>query len=147
MDKKEKVELTPDDNIKKTLEFSKKLLIITDILLFIIVIFACLMTFITQNMSVLIGIVSGVFGLAGTAHGFYFWKAKSENKIKLMNSYKLTPEIMKEIFKENQSNYYDVMNQGYNSEYNSEVFGTSYDISNIEPDPTLINYKEKGEEG
>ena len=64
--------------IWKGLEFSKKLLIFTEL----IVTFVCILTAIAVllgDASPLTALITASFGLASMSFGFYFWKAKNEN--------------------------------------------------------------------
>ena len=63
----------------KTLEMSKRLLIIALAIvgaLFPVVVIA---TFVLKSPTMLEQYCIGAFGLASVAYGFYFWKAKNEN--------------------------------------------------------------------
>ena len=79
------------------MEFSKLLLFI---LLFIFVstlIFTSVMIFITHDLSPLSVIVPAIEALLSIAVGFYYWKAKAENVIKLSGRKKLDPDDLKDI--------------------------------------------------
>ena len=65
--------------LHKKVETSKKILYITDLLVVVITISTIVLSFITRDTSVLESLITGIFGLAGVSHGFYFWKAKAEN--------------------------------------------------------------------
>lgn len=64
---------------KKKTETSKKLLIFACILTIIISTVVCVAVFVIQDVTPLEFLIAGVYGLASTAFGFYFWKAKNEN--------------------------------------------------------------------
>lgn len=51
----------------------------------LITIVAVVAVFILQDSSPLEWLIVGIFGLASTAFGFYFWKAKNENCAKYGN--------------------------------------------------------------
>lgn len=54
--------------------------------------FSCLMILITRDTSALAILIPAVFAELAAATGFYFDKAKVENKIKLMAHYGVKPE-------------------------------------------------------
>ena len=64
---------------RKRMEMSKLLLIISDIMSGITLVLTFIAVFMMGDLSPLAFLVPGVFGLSSIAHGFYFWKAKSEN--------------------------------------------------------------------
>lgn len=64
---------------KRQMETSKKLLIFTVAMVIIITIVAVTAVFVLQDSSPLEFLIAGVFGLASTSVGFYYWKAKNEN--------------------------------------------------------------------
>ena len=64
---------------KRKIETSKAILYLTDGLVILIVVASIILSFITQDATPLEWISAGVFALATTSHGFYFWKAKCEN--------------------------------------------------------------------
>ena len=53
------------------------------ILTYLFVIFVCVMICIFKDLSPLTFLIPSFFGLSSVAVGFYSWKAKAENKIKL----------------------------------------------------------------
>lgn len=55
-------------------------------------IFACALMWHTGDTTGLNVLIPAVFAEFATATGFYFWKAKNENYIKLMKKYKLPIE-------------------------------------------------------
>lgn len=60
-------------------EYSKKLLYLTWMLIFILLPICTAASFYTADVSPLREYVIGAFGLASVSHGFYYWKAKNEN--------------------------------------------------------------------
>lgn len=80
---------------KKRLEYSKVILFVIAITLGAVITFTMAMVAVTQDLSPLYYIISGLFTLAATAVGFYYWKARAENIIKLREShgYELTKGI------------------------------------------------------
>lgn len=70
---------------KKTIETSKKLLKFTVAMVIIITIVTVIAVFVLQDPGPLEFLIGGIFGLASTAFGFYYWKAKNENCAKYGN--------------------------------------------------------------
>lgn len=64
---------------KKTVETSKKLLIISDILSGVCAAAALIAVFVLKDTSPFAYLIPAAFGLSATSHGFYYWKAKAEN--------------------------------------------------------------------
>ena len=79
------------NRLKRRMEFSKKLLIWSFTLTACIIIFSLVMIWKTQDLSPLMYLIPAVFAEMGLATGFYYNKAKAENKIKLMNTYGIKP--------------------------------------------------------
>lgn len=87
---------------KKT-EFSKKIIIFMTVFTIIITAFALALMWRTGDTSALAYLIPSVFAEYATATGFYYWKARTENKIKLMRLYGETAEkALKE-----QEDYYN----------------------------------------
>lgn len=76
---------------KPKMEFSKKLFIMIAIFNCIITAFTLVMVWRTLDLSPLSYLVPACFAEFATATGFYYSKAKAENKIKLMKSEGITP--------------------------------------------------------
>lgn len=76
--------------VKKKMEMSKKLLIVSDIITSATVILTFAAVFILKDISPLAYLIPAVFGLSSVAHGFYFWKAKAENLRKYGQGDKIT---------------------------------------------------------
>lgn len=72
---------------KKHLEFSKILVILVLAVCIAVIVFACVMMWRTCDLSPLAYIIPTVGTATSTCLGFYFWKAKAENKIKLAKAY------------------------------------------------------------
>lgn len=64
------------------METSKKLLIFVITLVILITIITTIAVFVIADVTPLEVLITGIFGLASTAFGFYFWKAKNENLAK-----------------------------------------------------------------
>ena len=71
---------------KKPLEFSKKILIVLSLATTIIVVLSFVLMFMTQDLSPLSYIITGIFAELASATGFYYWKAKAENVIKIQGN-------------------------------------------------------------
>jgi hypothetical protein len=80
------------------MEFSKKILIVAAIINILVVGFSCVMIFITRDLSPLCYLIPSVAGEVATGTGFYYAKAKAENKIKLMQQYNI--EMTEDSFRE-----------------------------------------------
>lgn len=80
----------------KKMEFSKKILIVAAIINIAVIAFTCFMVWITKDISPLIYLIPSVAAEAATGTGFYYWKARLENSIKLRKEYGLTNEEMTE---------------------------------------------------
>lgn len=70
-------------NQKQKRETSKNIIFSVILLTYIFVLFVCFMIYKLSDLSPLSYLIPAVFGLSTTALGFYSWKAKNENKIKL----------------------------------------------------------------
>lgn len=77
---------------KKKLEFSKLIFVGVSVLTVAITVFSCRMVWITMDTAVLAYLIPAVFAEMAAATGFYYTKAKTENKIKLMAQYGVQPE-------------------------------------------------------
>lgn len=82
------VSLTKKKKKKKT-EFSKKIFYIITTLTIIIVLYSMALMWYTQDSSALSYLIPAIFGELGVSTGFYYWKARTENKIKLEKKYKI----------------------------------------------------------
>lgn len=77
---------------KQRMEFSKKIFTGVTIGVVLVVIFSCVMIWRTNDLSPLMYLIPSVFVELATATGFYYNKAKAENKIKLMKNNDVQPE-------------------------------------------------------
>ncbi|NMA66274.1 MAG: hypothetical protein GX957_08555 [Clostridiaceae bacterium] len=73
--------------MKKKTEFSKKIFTGISIATAIVVIFSLIMIWRTSDLTPLAYIIPAVFAELATATGFYYYKAKRENEIKLKSIY------------------------------------------------------------
>ena len=69
--------------LKQKMEFSKKILIAVSIATLLVVVTSFVLMWITRDLSALSYIITGIFAELASATGFYYWKAKAENMIKL----------------------------------------------------------------
>ena len=68
---------------KKSFEFSKLLVSFSLIAGAIITVFGSYMAYVTQDTSIVVALITAIFTDTGAALGFYFNKAKAENRIKI----------------------------------------------------------------
>lgn len=71
----------------KKAEFSKKIIIFMTVFTVIITAYSLALMWKTGDTSPLAYLIPSVFAEYATATGFYYWKARSENKIKLLKQY------------------------------------------------------------
>ena len=72
-------------------EFSKKILILAGIINAVVIVFTMVMIWRTLDLSPLAYLIPSVAAEVATGTGFYYSKAKVENRIKLMKQNKVTP--------------------------------------------------------
>lgn len=77
---------------KKKVEFSKLIFLGVSIVTIAITLFSCRVIWLTMDTSALAYLIPAVFTEMASATGFYFTKAKAENKIKLMAASGVQPE-------------------------------------------------------
>lgn len=77
---------------KKKVEFSKLIFVGVSVLTLAITVYTCYMIRLTMDTSALAYLIPAVFAEMAAATGFYYTKAKVENKIKLMALYGVKPE-------------------------------------------------------
>lgn len=77
---------------KKKAEFSKLIFVGVSVVTVAITVFSCRMIWITMDTSALAYLIPAVFAEMATGTGFYYSKAKAENKIKLMAANDVKPE-------------------------------------------------------
>lgn len=87
-------------------EFSKQIFYIVITLFIIVIFYSMALMWKTDAIDGLVYLITPVSGLAATTIGFYFWKAKMENMIKLSKKYNITIDEIKEI-EENGGNTWD----------------------------------------
>lgn len=77
---------------KPKMEFSKKLLIVVFAITIVITACAMAMSYTTQTTDVYAYLIPAIFAELGVGTGFYYWKAKKENEIKLKGYYETEEE-------------------------------------------------------
>lgn len=77
---------------RKKVEFSKLIFLGVSIVTMAITVFSCRVIWITMDTSALAYLIPAVFAEMASATGFYYSKAKAENKIKLMVASGVQPE-------------------------------------------------------
>lgn len=77
---------------KSKIEFSKVICIGVIIIDIAVTVFSLYMVYKTCDLSPLAYLIPSTAGAAATALGFYYSKAKAENKIKLMQQYGIEPD-------------------------------------------------------
>ena len=76
---------------KQPKEFSKRILIVAGVMNAVVIIFTMIMIWRTLDLSPLAYLIPSVAAEVATGTGFYYSKAKVENRIKLMKQNKVTP--------------------------------------------------------
>lgn len=69
------------------MEFSKKIIIFISVFSVIVAVFSIVLMWRTGDLSALAYLIPSVFTELTAATGFYYWKARTENKIKLLKKY------------------------------------------------------------
>lgn len=77
---------------KRKKEFSKQLFIFVTALNVLLLAFSCYITYKTFDTAILVVAIAGTAADQAFAIKYYYRKAEQENKIKLMQKYKITPE-------------------------------------------------------
>lgn len=114
---------------KRKTETSKILLLSVIILTYAFTLFVCFMVYKTQDLSPLSYLIPAIFGLATTAVGFYSWKARKENLLKIgiqkiKEEEKLKKQYNKEDVKINlEEKESSVENYGIYNEFNDGGIG------------------------
>ena len=73
------------------MEFSKKILVVAAFVNVAVIVFTFIMIWRTCDLSPLAYLIPAVAAETDTGTGFYYAKAKVENRIKLMKHYKVEP--------------------------------------------------------
>lgn len=69
------------------MEFSKKIIIFISVFSVIVATLSIILMWRTGDLSALAYLIPSVFTELTAATGFYYWKARTENKIKLLKKY------------------------------------------------------------
>lgn len=69
------------------MEFSKKIIIFVSAFSVFVSVFSIVLMWRTGDLSALAYLIPSVFTELTAATGFYYWKARTENKIKLLKKY------------------------------------------------------------
>ena len=88
---------------RRPAEFSKKIITFMTVFTVLITLFTLAVVWRTGDTSPLAYLIPAVFAEYATATGFYYWKARKENEIKLRRLY---GEPAEKTF-DNQNNYYE----------------------------------------
>ena len=72
--------------MKKKFEFSKIIFVYIAIMFTIVIIFTMVLMWVTQDTSAVAYLIPAVGGLMATTVGFYSWKAKAENVLKIQQN-------------------------------------------------------------
>lgn len=82
-----------NDRKKKKKEFSKIMAVISIVMWLVVNIFGMVMIVVTLDSSPMAYILPSIDAVVAVVLGFYFWKARAENQIKLKKVYKdIAPE-------------------------------------------------------
>lgn len=84
---------------KKKFEFSKLIMIVAGAINVAVIVFACMAMWRTGDLTALCYLIPSVSAEVATATGFYYSKAKVENRIKLMAAHGV--EMSEQSFSEN----------------------------------------------
>lgn len=94
---------------KKPKEFSKKIFNIVITLFIVIIFYSMALMWKTKNTDGLMYLIPSISGITATTIGFYYWKAKMENMIKLSKENKMDIDDVKEL--EYKASDFDVKNE------------------------------------
>lgn len=96
---------------KKKFEFSKVIIFIVGAVTIAVTAFTLYMVWETKDMTVMAYLIPAIFTEASSATGFYFWKARTENKIRMskeMQAEQVDKELLNvinQISNDNMTNY------------------------------------------
>lgn len=82
------------------MEFSKIILLTVAAVTAIVIIASFALMFYTQTVDPLNAIIVGLFTAVDTAIGFYYWKARKENELKILNSH--GKEVHEKVFEKEE---------------------------------------------
>lgn len=76
---------------RKRIEFSKIIMITAMTVNVLVIAFSCVVVWVTKDTSPLLYIIPAVAAEVATGSGFYYNKAKAENKLKIMKDNNIKP--------------------------------------------------------
>ena len=115
-----------DNFYMKKYEFSKLIMVTAGLFNIAVIIFTCVMVWKTNDLSPLAYLIPSTAAEVATGTGFYYNKAKAENRLKLMKVYGL--DINEKNFDEGGGNAYDRPYGNYSGSYSS-ASGSDYIVS------------------
>ena len=74
--------------MKPKMEFSKIIFLMVSAVAFIVTAFTMFMVWETKDLTPLVYLIPAIFTETASATGFYFWKSKAENQLKIARSIK-----------------------------------------------------------
>lgn len=90
---------------EKKKEFSKIILVVASVAAAVVILFTFAMVWKTCDLTPLQYVIAGIFSVLTVAVGFYYWKARLENSIKLKKKYGQFVSIDDEITAADASTY------------------------------------------
>lgn len=94
--------------MKKKIEFSKIIFFVVIAIFIIVIVYSMALMWVTQTTDALAYLIPSVSGLAATSVGFYYNKAKIENRIKLSREFNVFEEDIKQIEEETKYESEDI---------------------------------------
>ena len=94
---------------KKPKEFSKKIFNIVITLFIIVIIYSMALMWKTETTDGLMYLIPSISGITATTVGFYYWKAKMENMIKISKSNNMSIDKIQEL--ESKMGEFDVQDE------------------------------------
>ena len=94
--------------MKKKIEFSKIIFFVVITIFIIVIVYSMALMWVTQTTDALAYLIPSVTGLAATSVGFYYNKAKIENRIKLSREFDVSEEDIKQIEEETKYESEDI---------------------------------------
>lgn len=73
---------------KSKIEFSKKIFIFVAVVAIVVTAFTMYMVWETKDLTPLVYLIPAIFAETASATGFYYWKSKAENQLKIARSIK-----------------------------------------------------------
>ncbi len=85
--------------MKKKFEFSKVIFVYIAVMFTIVIIFTMVLMWYTQDTQAVAYLIPAVGGLMATTVGFYSWKAKAENILKIKQTNEIASDDINELAK------------------------------------------------